>query len=103
MDRPHQDTVLLQQQSDPCPVNTLFPSLVLSPSIPQSLRIHQIRQLMLCKEAEMGPFLLQTHSIQTEKEKCSQANKWTFHRNLILTHKDTFFLMEEMMTYMAPY
>lgn len=91
MVRPHQDIVLPQQQSDPCPVSTLFPSLLLSPSISQSLRIHQIRQLLWYKEAEMESFLFQTHSIRIEKEKCSQANKWTFHRNLILTQGHIFF------------
>lgn len=58
------------------PINILVTSLPRSPSIPQSLQNPPAKRVW-CEEAEMEPFLLQTHSNKIEKEKCSQANSWT--------------------------
>lgn len=92
VDKPHCEAVL----PDPSP-GSIFTSLPGSPS-----RIHQLEDVIRCGEAETEPFLLQTHSIEIEKERQLQPDRWTTCRNLILTQGRNFFLMEqEMMTSMV--
>ena len=62
MDKPHHEAVsqgsaqtLPCEHSLPLEARSLF-------------RTHWDRQVVWCEEAEMEPFLLQTHSIKTEKE-----------------------------------